>query len=62
MLFPGIVGYGGGNMEKNSQQPEHPVGGIEDSYLDKLNSNDPDFLGKYIEAVKAPIELQKEDK
>jgi len=43
-------------MSKTSQPQDRQIGGIDDSYLDKLDPNDPDFWDKYIKAVMAPIE------
>lgn len=49
-------------MSKTSKQPKEQIGGFDESYLDKLNPDDPDFVEKYIKAVSAPIKTNEENK
>lgn len=49
-------------MSKTSKQQKESIGGFDESYLDKLDPNDPDFVEKYIKAVLAPIEYDKPNK
>ncbi|GAA4827963.1 hypothetical protein GCM10023310_00810 [Paenibacillus vulneris] len=48
-------------MEKNSGK-QNQIGGFDESYLDDLDPNDPDFLKKYFEKVLGPVEETKKDK
>ncbi|MCY9734160.1 hypothetical protein M5X17_10415 [Paenibacillus alvei] len=47
-------------MAKTSKPQERHIGGIDDSYMVDLDPNAPDFLEKYIEAVKRPVTTEKE--
>jgi uncharacterized protein YeaO (DUF488 family) len=49
-------------MAKTSKHQEQEIGGFDETYMDELNPGDPDFVEKFIEAVKRPIENVKEDK
>jgi hypothetical protein len=48
-------------MEKNSEVQKQ-IGGFDESYLDDLDPNAPDFFEKYIEKVLEPVEPEKNDK
>ena len=49
-------------MAKTSKHQEQEIGGFDETYMDDLNPDDPDFVEKFIEAVKRPIEIAKEEK
>lgn len=49
-------------MAKISKHQEQDIGGFDETYMDNLNPEDPDFVEKIIEAVKRPIEIAKDEK
>ncbi|CAN7463731.1 hypothetical protein LJR153_003143 [Paenibacillus sp. LjRoot153] len=49
-------------MAKTSKHQEQEIGGFDEAYMDDLNPGDPDFVEKFIEAVKRSIEFEKEEK
>lgn len=49
-------------MAKTSKHQEQEIGGFDEAYMDDLNPRAPDFVEKFIDAVKRPIEILKEEK
>ncbi|CAH1205301.1 hypothetical protein PAECIP111891_02722 [Paenibacillus allorhizoplanae] len=49
-------------MAKSSKHQEQEIGGFDETYMNNLNPEDPDFVEKFIESVKRPIEIVKDEK
>ncbi|MEK3722301.1 hypothetical protein [Paenibacillus sp. FSL H8-0034] len=49
-------------MSKTTQQQEGQIGGFDETYLDELDPEAPDFVERFIEAVKRPIKIENEEK
>lgn len=49
-------------MSKTSKHQKENIGGFDETYLDKLDPTDPEFLEKYIKAASAPIDPKEENK
>lgn len=48
-------------MSKTSEPQERQIGGFDETYMDHLDPDAPDFLEKFIEAVQRPMKIVKEE-
>lgn len=48
-------------MSNTSKQQKEIIGEFDETYLDKLDPNDPDFVETYIKAILDPIDSKDEN-